>query len=185
MYLRLAVLPVVCPQYHRIYAQVRKTDKFPTHLISVGCKHFATLELQLHQHWVNKKGQLRKTKKVRCEPGAHRSWRAFPGICGFFPNSVQAPELIRLLSWFSQRNPQDQIAHETGLPSTTVGDCCTVLRQSITKHMISLNSDVIMGDASTTVLVDCSYFTKPMRNSAGFVGTQTLSMTVCVLGLLE
>ena len=101
MYLRLAVLPVVCPHQHRIYAQVRKKDKFPTHLISVGCKHFATLELQPHQHWVNKKGQLRKTKKVRCEPGAHRSWRSFPGVCGFFsehragPGTDPAPVLVQ------------------------------------------------------------------------------------------
>ena len=34
MYLRLAVLPVVCPQQHRIYAQVRK-DNFPTKHVKI------------------------------------------------------------------------------------------------------------------------------------------------------
>ncbi len=35
MFLRLAVLPVVYPHDHRIDAQVRNTDKLPTHLISI------------------------------------------------------------------------------------------------------------------------------------------------------
>ena len=48
-----------------------------------------------------------------------------------------------------------------------------------------LGEGIEFGALGAANLVDCTYFTKTVRNAAGFVGRQTYAMSVCVLGLLE
>ena len=124
--------------------------------------------------------------KVRFCTAKKISWRELPGsFVQKMPNSIGPQAMLRLLWWFSQRLPIEQIMEYTCLSAYSVREGLVQIRKAIGVKMMSLQDSEMLGDRPNTVVcVDETFFSKK-KNRGGFVGRITVGMTKIVLGFFE
>lgn len=76
--------------------------------------------------------------------------------------------MCRLLYWFSQRAPIEQIAHYTGLKPATGAKACDYISECLSNIMINIGqAEMPSVSPETVTCVDATYFTKPTRMHGG------------------
>ena len=98
-----------------------------------------------------------------------KTWRHFSEFLQHIPNNVGPRTLCKLLFWFSQRCPLEQLMEYTSLKKKSCSKCCGVIRKALARYMLKLSDSELLGDhPKTVVCIDETYFTKKKRTRSGF-----------------
>ena len=93
IYLGLAKLPKWCGGGHSMRLLERSSDD----RVMVGCMEKVVRPLPPDEWWVTPGGNMRTCKAEFCAHGSERSWRSYPCVSSSFKNSVQAPQMLKLM----------------------------------------------------------------------------------------
>ena len=129
-----------------------------------------------------------KSPYVKCKKCDNtKSWRVVGSLMSFLPNSVTPIWLLKVMFWFSQRSPLEQIQTNVGFKNNTTADAVNMLRTLLTEAMIAISEkERLLGDRPNTVVcIDETFFTKRKRNGGGFVGRETEGHKTIVMGFCE
>ena len=104
-----------------------------------------------------------------------KTWHMKPQLMSKMPNSVTPQQMCRLLYWFSQRIPAEQLVAYTGIPPKSLTKCVKVLRETLKDIMIedSKYGEKLGAAPNTAVCLDEIFITKKKKNRGGFRGRTT------------
>ena len=104
-----------------------------------------------------------KSPYVMCKKcGNTKSWRVVGSLIIFLPNSVTPIWLLKVMFWFSERSPLEQIQTNVGFKNNTTADAVNMLRTLLAKAMLAISEkEELLGDKPITVVcIDETFFTK-------------------------
>ena len=100
-------------------------------------------------------------------------------------NRINPMKFLRLLYWFGQRVPIEQLVNYTGIKAKSVANAVSCIRPALTKKMIKMRTnDGKLGRGNTVVVIDCTFITK-RKPHPRFKGKTTAGHVTCVVGMTE
>ena len=129
-------------------------------------------------------GQGDEAKRRDC---SHRkTWRQPGTIMKKLPNSLHPVALVKALYYFAEKVSLLQVRKQSGLGEKPVRKLFNILRTMMKSEVQEVqNAQPKLGGRGRAVAIDCTYFTKPKKNRAGFRGRVTAGHKKVVLGMVE
>ena len=100
-------------------------------------------------------------------------------------NRINPMQFLRLLYWFGQRIPIEQIITYTGIKTKSLASAVGCLGLALTKKMLKMTmSSGKLGRGNTVVLIDCTFVTTN-KPDAKFKGKTTAGHVTCIVGFTD
>ena len=101
------------------------------------------------------------------------------------PKSVGPVKLCRIMYWFSQRAPLEQITKYSKAGPKSIRHVCYSLRKVLARIMLQKREDELLGGDNLAVLINETLMTTPKKTATGFGRVNTCGMQQWVMGFFE